>query len=243
MSCYFFVRPTARIYAIPLGMKTTLKGRTIKWLGAILGGMVLVALVTFGSTSIGSLTFTNTPLLRPDGDSEPEISIAANGTMAMVGLSLGLAPDMQFGTNLWTGPFGTTPTFQGIIDGALHHSAVIDQAILCDFIIEGHFGRHIRRMRELYASRLTVLRESVQRRLGKLLTLPETEAGVNAVGWLGKGLSAEAVARAAAERNVEVIPINRFALKARTPEGLLLGFGAVDERELLRGGGRPGRRH
>jgi GntR family transcriptional regulator/MocR family aminotransferase len=115
------------------------------------------------------------------------------------------------------------------------HSAVIDQAILCDFIIEGHFGRHIRRMRELYASRLTVLRESVQRRLGKLLTIPETEAGVNTVGWLGKGLSAEAVARAAAERNVEVIPINRFALKARTPEGLLLGFGAVDERELLRG--------
>jgi hypothetical protein len=102
-----------------LGMKTTLKGRTIKWLGAILGVSVLAALVTFGSTSIGSLTFTNILLQRPDGDSEPEISIAANGTMAMVALSLGLAPDMQFGTNLWTGPFGTTPTFQGIIDAAL----------------------------------------------------------------------------------------------------------------------------
>jgi len=76
-------------------------------------------MVTFGSTSIGSLTFTNTPLPRPDGNSEPEISIAANGTMAMVGLSLGLASDMQFGTSLWTGPFGSTPTFQGIIDAAL----------------------------------------------------------------------------------------------------------------------------
>jgi GntR family transcriptional regulator/MocR family aminotransferase len=115
------------------------------------------------------------------------------------------------------------------------HSAVIDQATLCDFIIEGHFGRHIRRMRELYASRLTVLRESVQRRLAEFLTIPKTEAGVNTVGWLGKGLSAEAIARAAAERKVEVIPINRFALKKRTPEGLLLGFGAVDDRELLRG--------
>jgi len=102
-----------------LGMKATFNGRTIKWLGAILGVSLLAALATFGSTSIGSLTFTNTPLLRPDGNSEPEISIAANGTMAMVGLSLGLAPDMQFGTNLWTGPFGATPTFQGIIDGAL----------------------------------------------------------------------------------------------------------------------------
>jgi hypothetical protein len=81
---------------------------------------MLAALVTFGSTSMGSLNFTNTLLFQPDGDSEPEISIAANGTMGMVGLSLGLAPDMQFGTNLWTGPFGsTTPTFHGVIDAAL----------------------------------------------------------------------------------------------------------------------------
>jgi hypothetical protein len=100
-------------------MKSRLKGRTIKWLGAILGVSMLAALVTFGSTSIGSLNFTNTLLPRPDGDSEPEISIAANGTMGMVALSLGLASDMQFGTNLWTGPFGKTPAFQGIIDAAL----------------------------------------------------------------------------------------------------------------------------
>ena len=100
-------------------MRPRLKGRTIKWLGAILGVMVLAALVTFGSTSIGSLNFTNTVLPNPEGDSEPEISIAANGTMGMVALSLGLGPNMQFGTNLWTGPFGSTPTFQGIIDAAL----------------------------------------------------------------------------------------------------------------------------
>ncbi len=115
------------------------------------------------------------------------------------------------------------------------HSAVIDQAILCDFITEGHFGRHIRRMRELYASRLAVLCESVQQKLGELFTIPKTEAGMNTVGWLGKGLDAEAVAQAAAERNVEVIPINRFALEEQIPEGLLLGFGAVDAPELLRG--------
>ena len=106
-------------------MKPRLKGRTHKWQGAILGGMVLAALVTFGSTSIGSLTFTDTVLFQPDGNSEPEISIAANGTMGMVGLSLGLAPDMQFGTSLWTGPFGSTPTFQGIIDAALQHPGKI----------------------------------------------------------------------------------------------------------------------
>jgi len=76
--------------------------------------MVLSALVALAGTSSGSLSFTNTRLLRPHGNSEPEISIAANGTMGIVGLSW-----LTFGTNLWTGPFGSTPTFQGVIDAAL----------------------------------------------------------------------------------------------------------------------------
>src|SRR5712691_10176512 len=78
------------------------------------------------ATSAGGLTFSNTPLPRPNGNSEPEISIAGNGTMAMVGLSLGLAADKQFGTNLWTGPFGSTPTFQGIIDAALQQPGRVE---------------------------------------------------------------------------------------------------------------------
>ena len=77
-------------------------------------------------TPSSGLSFTNTPLLRPDGNSEPEISIAANGTMGMVGLSLGLAADQQFGTSLWTGPFGATPTFDGIIDAALQQPGRIE---------------------------------------------------------------------------------------------------------------------
>jgi GntR family transcriptional regulator/MocR family aminotransferase len=114
-------------------------------------------------------------------------------------------------------------------------SSVIDQAMMCDFLTEGHFGRHIRRMRELYASRLAILRDAVDRKLAGLLHLQDTEAGVQTVGWLGEGLSAADVADAAAAESVEVIPINRFAIRARLPEGLLLGFAAVDAREIIRG--------
>src|SRR5258708_27022070 len=90
------------------------KGRILKLLAAILGVACVAALMAFASTTIGGLTFTNTPLLRPDGNSEPEISIAADGTMGIVGLSW-----LNFGTNLWTGAFGSTPTFQGVIDASL----------------------------------------------------------------------------------------------------------------------------
>ncbi len=58
--------------------------------------------------------FTNTALLRPDGASEPAISIAADGTMAVSALSW-----QNFFTHVWKGPFGSTPAFQGEIDANL----------------------------------------------------------------------------------------------------------------------------
>src|SRR5579859_368476 len=74
------------------------------------------------ATTTGGLGFTTTPLLTADGNSEPEISIGNDGGMAMVGLQWLFNPAPgQFGTNLWTGPFGATPTFQGVIDAGLQH--------------------------------------------------------------------------------------------------------------------------
>jgi hypothetical protein len=84
----------------------------------VLGIVAGMATLLLASTIPGTLTFSNTPLIRPEGDSEPEISIAANGTMAMVGLQWLFDPNF-FGTHLWTGPFGSAPTFQGLIDAVL----------------------------------------------------------------------------------------------------------------------------
>ena len=92
----------------------------------LLVAVSLVALVlgaggAGAATTPGSLTFSNTPLLRlPEGDSEPAISIASNGTMAISGLQWLFDPSF-FGTHLWTGAFGSTPTFRGLIDADLQH--------------------------------------------------------------------------------------------------------------------------
>src|SRR5438445_532170 len=76
--------------------------------------ILLAVQVASGATAKGSLAFTNTQLLRPDGTSEPEIRGRADGTMAMVGLSW-----QEFVTHLWSGPFGSTPAFRGEVDSAL----------------------------------------------------------------------------------------------------------------------------
>jgi GntR family transcriptional regulator/MocR family aminotransferase len=116
-----------------------------------------------------------------------------------------------------------------------HHPPLLEQAILCDFITEGHFARHIRRMRELYAERLSVLLECAREKLMGGLEISSVEAGLQTVGWLKRGLKAERIAEIAAKREVEVVPLRQYASGRSRREGLILGFAAVDPRELRRG--------
>lgn len=124
---------------------------------------------------------------------------------------------------------------------SMRHAPLLDQAVLCDFITEGHFARHIRRMRELYAERLTVLLDSSRSRLADLLEIPSVEAGLQTVGWLAPGIRASRAAEEALRHDVEVIPLNRYSSRRSGRQGLLLGFAAVDSRELRRGVEQLGR--
>ena len=65
-------------------------------------------------------TFALTPLLLPDGSSEPEIRVGPDGTTAMVSLQWLFDP-ASFGTAFWTGIFGSPPTLDGIVDNTLQH--------------------------------------------------------------------------------------------------------------------------
>jgi len=117
-----------------------------------------------------------------------------------------------------------------------HHPPLLEQAVLCDFITEGHFARHIRRMRELYSERLAVFLEASRSRLAGLLQIPDVEAGLQTVGWLAEGIRAERAATAAAKLEVEVVALGRYSARQSSgQQGLLLGFAAVDARELRRG--------
>jgi hypothetical protein len=78
------------------------------------GVKVKAAPAVANTTALSS--FTISPLLLTNGSSEPEISIGHDGTMAMVSLSF------CCGTELWTGPFGSIPADQGVVDAALQQT-------------------------------------------------------------------------------------------------------------------------
>ncbi|PYX90561.1 MAG: hypothetical protein DMG67_12605 [Acidobacteria bacterium] len=112
---------------------------------------------------------------------------------------------------------------------------MIEQLVLTGFITEGHFGRHLRRMREVYAERLSVLLQEARLRLAGLLEISSVEAGLQTAGWLGDGIDAESAATAAAKRNVDVTPVDRYSQGRVVLEGLQLGFAAFDAKEIRRG--------
>jgi GntR family transcriptional regulator/MocR family aminotransferase len=115
------------------------------------------------------------------------------------------------------------------------HSPVLEQALVAEFMAEGHFGRHIRRMRRLYQRRHDTLIEVAQRHLRGLVRIEPTDAGLQVVGWLPEEADDTEVAAAGHAASLELAPISRFALAARPSPGLLLGFSAFTEREIEAG--------
>jgi GntR family transcriptional regulator/MocR family aminotransferase len=110
-----------------------------------------------------------------------------------------------------------------------------DQAILCDFIAEGHLGRHIRRMRNLYAARLAALQEAAQKYLAGIVEIPPIHAGLSTAGILRNGMTSREAEELAAANGIEVLGFHRFFLGENTVEGLLMGFAGFTEREIQRG--------
>ena len=125
--------------------------------------------------------------------------------------------------------------FAAVRSLTVRHAPLLDQAVLCDFITEGHLGRHIRRMREVYAERLSVLLEAARAELAGLLEISDIEAGLQTVGWLCGGIDDRAAARAAHARGIEALPLSWYTRGRRMRAGLHLGFAAVDGREIRRG--------
>jgi len=110
-----------------------------------------------------------------------------------------------------------------------------DQAVLCDFIVDGHLARHLRRMRNLYSDRLAALIEGGKQHLSGLLELSNVRAGLYTIGYLKNGMTSRQAEKLAAAQGVEVLAVDRYTLRRPDPKALLLGFAAFDETAIGQG--------
>jgi len=106
----------------------------------------------------------------------------------------------------------------------------LTQAAMADFMAEGLFASHMKRMRSLYAARSKAFTEACARHLSDLGTLAPGEAGLHSVLWLHGGCDREAAAKARAA-GLTPPALSEFRLHPGPP-GLVLGWGNLEESRM-----------
>ncbi|HZR44522.1 MAG TPA: PLP-dependent aminotransferase family protein [Ktedonobacteraceae bacterium] len=115
------------------------------------------------------------------------------------------------------------------------HLPLLEQLALADFLVEGYFARHIRKMRQLYKERRDALVDALRRELGKSLEVSVPEAGMHLAVWFPAGMSALVVAQRAAASGLHILPVSYFSQRVLQRDGLVLGFANSSPQELQAG--------
>ena len=111
----------------------------------------------------------------------------------------------------------------------------VEQAVLADFIAEGHFARHIRRMRHVYAERQEALIEAIQRDLNGILEVQPAEGGMHVVAWLPPDVDDQVASQLASTHGVGCTPLSLYYIGRPKRRGLVLGYGACNKRVIDEG--------
>ena len=144
------------------------------------------------------------------------------GTFAKI-----LFPAMRLG--FMVAPKAIDHTIVSALSVSGQFAPLLTQAALADFMNEGHFTRHLRRMRRLYAERRQFFLESAQRHLGEWLDFHATESGIQVVGIFRDRCSDRAVAEAALQHGINVSALSIQYRHGTEQNGLVMGFAAADE--------------
>ncbi|MFC0266703.1 MocR-like pyridoxine biosynthesis transcription factor PdxR [Kushneria aurantia] len=110
------------------------------------------------------------------------------------------------------------------------------QAALADFISEGHFSRHIRRMRDCYRQRQVRLRDALAPAVAQGLQLSRGQSGMHLVVWLDSDTVEQAIVRRAADAGITLSPLSSYYLESFSHPGLVLGYAGASEDEIDRAG-------
>ena len=113
----------------------------------------------------------------------------------------------------------------------------LSQLALVDFIREGHFERHLHRLRNRNASRRAAMLDAIRRYFGDRAEVTGVNAGIHVLLWLPEFTFRESRdVRLRAERaGVGVYSVGPFYLKPPRHVGLLLGYSSLPEKQITEG--------
>ncbi|HKP23458.1 MAG TPA: PLP-dependent aminotransferase family protein [Dongiaceae bacterium] len=109
------------------------------------------------------------------------------------------------------------------------HTPTTVQAAAANFIDNGGFARHIRKMREVYRTRHRMIVDALRRDFATDLNVIPSTVGLH-IAAMARTASTDkigAIVRRASDAGVVVQELSRFAVNAPGLPGLVLGYGAI----------------
>lgn len=122
-------------------------------------------------------------------------------------------------------PPGLVPALRQITSYLVPAPAPMTQVALAEFIEQGHFARHIRRMIRLYGERRNALANALSDVFGDRVRIGMQANGIHVMTWFDTRLpDTELAARAAA---LGVAALSPWTVRRTMPPALILGFANV----------------
>jgi len=103
-------------------------------------------------------------------------------------------------------------------------SPVIDQAILTHFLIEGHFLRHLRRMKLIYKKTQEELIHLLLQHFGTDIFISAENAGMHIIVWFLTDKITSDITQRAKERGIMLYAVDELAVKFKNPTAFMIGF-------------------
>ncbi|MBJ7264153.1 MAG: PLP-dependent aminotransferase family protein, partial [Burkholderiaceae bacterium] len=102
--------------------------------------------------------------------------------------------------------------------------SILPQATVADFMAQGHFARHLRRMRSLYATRRGYLVDALLQAFGSHLHVQPQAGGIHVLAHLNTRQNDKVLAQAAQSHGLAVHALNDWRMRRSQQGGLLMGF-------------------
>jgi GntR family transcriptional regulator/MocR family aminotransferase len=117
------------------------------------------------------------------------------------------------------------------------HTPTMAQSALAQFIDEGAFARHIRKLSRIYSERHEMLTAEIKRNFGDCLALVPSSTGLH-VTACARGASIDhidAIVSRAFDLDVAIDTMSHLQVDRKPPAGIVLGYGAIETARIAEG--------
>ena len=148
--------------------------------------------------------------------------------------SKSLAPSIRIACMVL--PMGLLGRYQAVFGSYANTVSRFEQQTLCRFLSQGHFTRHLSRMRNVYKGRMTALAEALEGAFGREnIVLQGRHTGLHLLLTLKNGPGEGAMVRAARREGVALQGLSQYYMEDREtcPENtVVLGYASLQDGDI-----------